>query len=159
MEANIDVTANIRSIPLFFDLDSSQIERVAALSDVIEINPGELLIEEGDHLDFLYILLEGEVKVTILIPTLGSVETSTLGPLDIIGWSAMTPIVRQRTGTVTAITNCLLLRINSKLLASLCDKDHDIGFIVYRRMANVVARSFLSTRIQLMHLISDRNSP
>jgi len=156
MDVSIDTTSIIKSIPLFFDLSSSQVEHVAALSDLVEIDPGELLIEEGDHLDFLYILLEGEVKVTVFIPTIGMVETSTLGPLDILGWSAMTPIVRQRTGTVIAVTHCHLLRIDSKLLAALCENDHNIGYIVYRRMANVVARSFLSTRLQLMNLLTKR---
>lgn len=156
MDSNIDTTSNIKSIPLFFDLSPSQVENVAALSDLIEIDPGELLIKEGDHLDFLYILLEGEVKVTVFIPTIGIVETCTLGPLDLIGWSALTPIVRQRTGTVNGVTHCHLLRIDSKLLASLCEKDHHIGYVVYRRLANVVARSFLSTRLQLMNLIAER---
>lgn len=142
MDSNIDTTSIIKSIPLFFDLSPSQVENVAALSDLIEIDPGELLIKEDDQLDFLYILTEGKAKETVFIPMIGMVETSTIGPLDILGWSAMTPITRQRTGTVTAVTHCHLLRIDSKLLVSLCENDHDIGFIVYRRMANVVARSF-----------------
>lgn len=156
MDDNVDITSTITSIPLFFDLSSSQVENIAGLSDLIEIDPGDTLMEEGDHLDFLYLLLEGEVKVTIFVPTIGMVNTSVLGPFDILGWSAMTPIVRQRTGTVTAVTHCHLLRIQSKPFASLCEKDHDIGYCVYRRMANVVARSFLSTRLYLMNLIADR---
>ena len=68
----------------------------------------------------------------------------------------MTPIVRQRTGTVTAATHCWLLRIDSRLLSQLCENDHHIGFVVYRRIANVVARSFLTTRLQLMNLIAER---
>jgi len=82
------------------------------------------------------------------------VETSILGPLDILGWSGMTPIVRQRTGTVTATTHCWLLRVDSRLLSKLCEDDHDIGFVIYRRISNVVARSFLTTRLQLMNLIA-----
>ncbi len=156
MDVNIDITSIIKSIPLFFDLSQSQVENIARLSDVIEIDPGDQPIEEGKSLDFLYILLEGEAKVTAFIPTMGMVETSTLGPLDILGWSAMTPIVRQRTGTVTAATHCWLLRIDSRLLGQLCENDHHIGFVLYRRIANVVARSFLTTRLQLMNLIADR---
>lgn len=94
------------------------------------------------------------MKVTAHIPTLGMVETSILGPLDILGWSGMTPIVRQRTGTVTATTHCWLLRVDSRLLSKLCEDDHDIGFVIYRRISNVVARSFLTTRLQLMNLIA-----
>lgn len=154
MDVNIDIAAVIKSIPLFFDLTPTQVESVTRISDLVEIDPGDQLIEEGKSLDFLYILLEGEAKVTAHIPTFGMVETSTLGPLDILGWSAMTPIVRQRTGTVTATTHCWLLRIEGRLLCQLCEDDHDIGFAIYRRISNVVARSFLTTRLQLMDLIA-----
>jgi len=154
MDVNIDITSILKSIPLFFDLKSSQLESVARISDLVEIDPGDQPIVEGRTLDFIYILLEGEVKVTAHIPTLGMVETSILGPLDILGWSGMTPIVRQRTGTVTATTHCWLLRVDSRLLSKLCEDDHDIGFVIYRRISNVVARSFLTTRLQLMNLIA-----
>jgi CRP-like cAMP-binding protein len=154
MDDNIDINSIIKSIPLFFDLQPTQLDSITQLSDLIEIDPGDKPIEEGGSMDFLYILLEGEVKVTVLIPTIGTVETCTLGPLDILGWSAMTPIVRQRTGTVTAVTHCWLLRIDSRLLCHLCEYDHDIGFVIYRRIANVVARSFLTTRLELMNTLS-----
>jgi hypothetical protein len=48
-----------------------------------------------------------------------------------------------------------LLRLEAKLLTSLCENDHDIGFTIYRRVANVTAMSFLTTRIQMMNLIAE----
>jgi len=154
MDINAEITSIIESIPLFFDLNSTQLERIARFSDRMEVNPGDLLFEEGKALGFLYIILEGEVTVAIHVPTIGLVETNQLGPLDIFGWSAMTPIVRQRTGTVTAATHCWLLRLDSRLLSQLCENDHDTGFVIYRRISNVVARSFLATRFKLMNLIA-----
>jgi len=154
MDINAEITSILESIPLFFDLNSTQLERIAKFSDRMEVDPGDLLFEEGKVLDFLYIILEGEVTVAIHVPAIGLVETNKLGPLDIFGWSAMTPIVRQRTGTVTAATHCWLLRLDSRMLSQLCEKDHDTGFVIYRRISNVVARSFLATRLKLMNLIA-----
>ncbi len=155
IETNLDITTTIRSVPLFFDLNDSQIEKIARITAVVEIDPGDTPIREGSRLDFLYILLEGEIKVDVFVPTRGTIETSRLGPLDLIGWSALTPVVRQRASTSTALTHCKLLRINARLLATLCEKEHDIGFAIYRRVANVTATSFLNTRIQLMSLIAE----
>jgi CRP-like cAMP-binding protein len=155
MDNNREINAAIRSVPLFFDLSALQIEKIGKISDLVELDPGDQPILEGAQLDFLYILLEGEVRVALFVPTRGAVETSKLGPHDILGWSGMTPIVRQRTGTTTALTHCWLIRINATLLASLCEKDHDIGFIIYRRIANVTALSFLTTRLQLMNIIAE----
>lgn len=153
MYNNADVNALIRNIPLFLDITPKQVEKIGKLASLVEIDPGDVPIHEGDKLDNLYILLEGEIRVDIFVPTFGQVETSRLGPFDIMGWSAMTPIVRQRTGTTTAVTHCWLIKIDGSLLSSLCEEDHDIGFIVYRRLANVAARSFLTTRLQLMNLV------
>lgn len=155
MEINLDITAIIHSVPLFFDLSPAQLDAISRISDLIETDPGDQPIREGARLDFLYILLEGELCVEIFVPTRGAIETSRLGPLDVIGWSAMTPMVRQRTATCTAMTHCRLLRMDAKMLTSLCEKDHDIGFAIYRRVANVTAMSFLTTRIQMMNLIAE----
>jgi CRP/FNR family cyclic AMP-dependent transcriptional regulator len=156
MDTNLDITTIIRSTPLFFELSVAQIKKIANISDLIEIDPGDQPIREGSILDFLYIILEGEISVDIFVPIRGAVETSRLGPLDMIGWSAMTPMIRQRTATTTALTHCWLLRIDAKLLAGLCEEDHDIGFLIYRRVANTTAMSFLTTRIQLMNLIAEK---
>jgi len=155
MDTALDIVAILHSVPLLFELTSYQLEDISRISDLIEIDPGDQPIREGARLDFLYILLEGEIRVEIFIPSRGIVETSRLGPLDMIGWSAMTPIVRQRTATTTALTHCRLLRIDARMLTSLCEKDHDIGFAIYRRVANVTAMSFLTTRIQMMNLIAE----
>ena len=159
MDSTTDIALLIKSIPLFHDLTPQQVEKFVSLSSMVEIYPGESPMHEGDRLDDLYVLLEGEVKVELHVPTFGQIETSRLGAFDILGWSAMTPVVRQRTGTITAVTHCWLLRLNKVLLSALCEEDHDVGFLLYRRLANVVATSFLTTRLELMNqLLHAENS-
>ena len=154
MDKITDPIEAINSIPLFFGLSQDDIDQIAKISDLIEIDPGDQPICEGSRLDYLYILLEGEMKVDVFVPTRGNIETGRLGPLDVLGWSAMTPIVRHRTATSTALTHCWLLRLDSRLLISLCETNHDIGFIIYRRVSNAAAHSFLTTRLNLMNLIA-----
>ena len=152
--ANIEA---LKIIPLFLDFNNEQLKKISEISDVIELDPGDTPILEGAQLDYLYVLMDGEIKVEVYLPTHGQLETARLGPLDILGWSSMTPVVRQRTGTTTAITHCKLIRINGKLLFTLCEEDHDIGFFIFRRIANVAARSWLTTRLQLMNIIVEEN--
>jgi CRP-like cAMP-binding protein len=74
--------------------------------------------------------------------------------LDILGWSSMTPIVRQRTASVRATKPCLLLGLNSKLLQQMCEEDHELGYTIMRRLANVVANRLLTTRLCLLDIIA-----
>jgi CRP/FNR family transcriptional regulator, cyclic AMP receptor protein len=152
-----DIISALQTIPVFLDLKPFQLARLATTASLISLEPGVELITEGDVLDYTYILLEGDMKVEVYVPSYGKIETSHLAPLDTCGWSALTPIVRRRTGTVTSVTFCRLVRFDSRLLIPLCEEDHDIGFVVYRRIANVAGRSFLTTRLQLMNLIVKEN--
>jgi CRP-like cAMP-binding protein len=149
----------LKTIPIFLDLKPFQLARLATAVDVIDLDPDTQLITEGDPLDFTYILLDGEMIVKSFVPSRGNVETSRLGSFDVCGWSALTPVVRVRTGTVVTSTYCRLLRMDSHLLIPMCEEDHDIGFCVYKRISNVAARTFLTTRIQLMNLIVKDNPP
>lgn len=159
MAKNQDIISILKTVPIFLDLKPFQLARLATAASIIDVEAGVELITEGNSLDYTYILLEGDMRVEVYIPSYGQAETSHLAPLDICGWSALTPIVRQRTGTVTTVTFCRLIRLDSRILIPLCDEDHDIGFFVYRRIANVAARSFLTTRLQLMNLIVKENHP
>lgn len=157
MANNSDIISLLKTIPVFLDLKPFQLAKLATSAAILDLEPGIELITEGDPLDFTYIILEGDMLVQAYVPSYGNIETSHLGPLDICGWSALTPIVRQRTGTVTTTTFCRLLKLDSHLLIPICEEDHDIGFCIYRRVANVAARTFLTTRLQLMNLIVKEN--
>jgi CRP/FNR family cyclic AMP-dependent transcriptional regulator len=157
MDNQPDIIAHLKSIPIFLDLKPGQLARLASTTSIVDLEAGVELITEGDPLDFFYIILEGDMLVQIYVPSIGKIETSHLGPLDICGWSGLTPIVRSRTGTVTTLTFCRALKMDSRLIIPICEEDHDIGFCLYRRIANVAARSFLTTRLQLMNLIVQEN--
>ena len=153
MKKNPDIVEILKTIPVFLELKPFQLKHLATAISFLEIEPGVELISEGNPLDYTYIVLEGDLLVEAFVPMHGNIETSHLGPLDICGWSALTPIVRQRTGTVTSLTYCSLLKLDCRLLIPICEEDHDIGFCIYKRVANVAARTFLTTRLQLMNLI------
>ncbi|MHC1741240.1 MAG: cyclic nucleotide-binding domain-containing protein [Anaerolineaceae bacterium] len=153
MAKRSDLIEILKGIPIFLDLKPFQLARLATAITMIELDPGFQLITEGDPLDFTYILLDGDMVVKSFVPTYGNIETSHLGPLDVCGWSALTPVVRQRTGTVVTVGYCRLLKLDSRLLIPICEEDHDIGYCIYKRISNVAARSFLTTRLQLMNLI------
>ena len=38
-------------------------------------------------------------------------------------------------------------------MAGLCEEDNHIGFVIMRRLANVVATNMLTTKLQLLDLI------
>jgi len=148
-----DILDILTTIPWFLDLNKRQLEALASISSVIEVKAGQMIFCEGDQLDHMYIILEGEVGVDMSVPTRGQARIYVAEPLDIIGWSKLTPVIRQRIGTTTAIKNSRLLLIQGDELQSLCDLDNHVGYIIYRRLANIVASNMLMTKLQLLDRI------
>jgi CRP/FNR family transcriptional regulator, cyclic AMP receptor protein len=155
MYLNADLSMTLRRIPWFTDLCQSQLECLANLAILQELEAGDVLFHEGDREDYLYVLLEGQIVLEVEVPSRGRVPIYTAEVLDILGWSSMTPIVRQRTAQARAIKPSLLLGLNSKLLQQECEEDHELGYIIMRRLANVVASRLLTTRLGLFDIIAN----
>ncbi|GIV66169.1 MAG: hypothetical protein KatS3mg047_0562 [Bellilinea sp.] len=143
----------LRTIPWFLDLKPQQIEALAAISSIVQYQEGETIFCEGDRVDNIYIILSGEIGVDIAVPSRGIVRITTAEPLDIIGWSKLTPVVRQRTASTIALKDSTLLVLNGDELNRLCEEDPRLGYVIMRRVANVVASNLLTIKLQLMDLI------
>lgn len=143
----------LKSIPWFLDFNSKQLERLASISTIIEVSAGEVIFCEGDRVDNMYIILDGQIAVDSAVPGHEAVRIYQAEALDIIGWSKMTPVIRQRVATTTALKDSRLLVINGDDLTNLCEEDNHIGFVIMRRLANVVATNMLTTKLQLLDLI------
>lgn len=153
MLTHTNLLETLKSIPWFLDLSSAQLERLASISSIKEAMPGEQIFCEGDRVDNLYIILSGQVSMEMAVPTCGQVKIYVAEALDIIGWSKMTPMVRQRTASAQAVSKSRLVVINGDELAALCEEDHHVGYVIMRRLANVVASNLLTVKLQLMDLI------
>lgn len=148
------VDQGIRSIPWLHPLDENALDRLRQFSRIIHLEPGNTLFNEGDKEDYLYILLEGRISLEMNVPNRGRANILTAEPFDIIGWSSVTPVIRQRTATATTISPATLLALDANKLRQLCDEDNTIGYIFMHRIANIIAMRLLVTRLQLVDLLS-----
>lgn len=148
-----DLFDTLQSMPWFMELPSDQIEKLASISRLHQLSAGEVLFQEFDKSDCLYLLLEGEVELSILVPSCGQIPIYDAQPLDVIGWDQLTPVIRQRFGSARAKQSSLLIAMNAEALRKLCDEDHEIGMVVYRRLANVVASRMLNIRLVMSDAI------
>jgi len=54
----------LRKVPLFSELNESELESIAALASSIEIPKKNIVVQEFEPGDSMYVILEGEVKVS-----------------------------------------------------------------------------------------------
>jgi small-conductance mechanosensitive channel/CRP-like cAMP-binding protein len=98
-------------------LDDDQREMLAACCRRMEMEPGTVLMRQGDPASAMYILLEGAVSVTIATPT-GEQEVAVSAAGDVVGeMSLMTGA--PRTATVTALTGLRILEVDKQAIENL----------------------------------------
>jgi len=149
-----DMTATIKTIPWFLDLSPESLQRLTAIADLQSFMIGDVIFSEGEQHPFLYVIMEGKVRLESFVPGRGQLPIFTAESLDVIGWSSLTPVVRQKTCTACVIEPTRLLTFHADTLMELCEKDCDLGFIIMRRLANIVASHLLTHRLHLLGLIS-----
>lgn len=144
----------LRSSRLFEDLDLKLLEQIAVMASEVTWPSDHLVFREGETDDNLFVLLDGLVALDIHVPSRGRVTIQTLGPDDILGWSSAIPQVERKTASARTLLATRAIAIDAAELRAACEKDHDLGYCVYRAIAVVLAGRLKATRLQLLDMFS-----
>ena len=144
----------LEKIPWFQALSPEHLQKITEMAHLRNIKAGEILFREGDKEDYLYIVIDGRVALDIFIPHRGKVRLFTAEPWDLFGWSSVTPTSHQRTAGAVAVTDSLIVGIDSARLRDTCEEDHDFGYLVMRRLMHIVASRLMVSRLQLIDMFA-----
>ena len=154
MDNKTDVAQELGKIPWFQGLKPRYLQKLTDIAHLQNVTNGEILFREGDKDGYLYIVIQGRVALDIFVPHRGKVRIYTAEPWDVFGWSSLTSNVRGRTAGAVCIMDGLVIGIDAEKLRQACDEDHDLGYIVMRRLSNIVASRLLVTRLQLLDMFA-----
>jgi CRP-like cAMP-binding protein len=154
MENEIEVTQELGKLPWFKELESKHLKKLASIAHLRRVKNGETIFREGDSEDYLYIVAEGRVALDLFIPHRGKTRIYSVEPMDVFGWSSAIPTIRKRTAGAVSVKDSLIIGIDAEKLRQACDEDHDLGYVVMRRIANIVASRLQVTRLQLLDMFA-----
>jgi CRP/FNR family cyclic AMP-dependent transcriptional regulator len=149
-----DLLAALQKIPWFSTLTDYHFKKVAELAQLRQAKAGEIFFREGDRQDFVYIVIEGRVALDIFVPHHGKVRLYTAEPYDVFGWSSVTPGMHQRTAGAVAVLDSTVASFDAEQLRQMAENDHDFGYLLMRRLTNVVASRLMITRLQLIDMFA-----
>jgi CRP/FNR family cyclic AMP-dependent transcriptional regulator len=149
-----DIHSSLRMVPWFTSLSPDHFKKTAELAHLRYAKAGEIFFHEGDKQDFIYIVLEGRVSLDISVPHHGKVRFCTAEPYDVFGWSSVTPGIHQRTAGAVAVLDSKVACLDAEKLRQMAENDHDFGYLLMRRLANVVASRLMITRLQLIDMFA-----
>ena len=122
----------------FGELTPSQLERVAAMSEVRDCGEGQQVYRIGDPANLVYVLLGGMVRHTIGFGGRNAIVGDILRRGEVFGWAALTPSCNVRIATASCLSPCRFLVIDGAGLIGLMEQDHTLGYRLMTQLNRLI---------------------
>lgn len=140
--------------PFLEGLNPHQIRLLKDCAMVMHFRPGELIFREGDPANRFYLIHKGKVALESPAGERGSVFIQTVGDGEVLGWSWLFPPYYWHFDA-RAIESTEAIFLYGTPLREECETDHDLGYILIKRIAEIMMKRLQATRRQLLDLKSD----
>ena len=139
--------ALIAKQPFFKGLQKHQYQLLAALAMEREFKAGDCIFREGDPANRFYLILSGKVELRYESRE-GCIPTQTLGPGDDLGWSWLFPPY-YFLADARALDSVKTIFFYGTRLRQQCEDDHDLGYEIMKRIAQVAIQHLNVSRRNL----------
>ena len=130
------------------------LEQVANAATLKGYPAGSVLFQEGVENDQMMVISIGRVALDMRVPGRGEVRILSLGPGDVVAWSALLGGGRMTTSAV-ALEDTQVVSVSAAEVLAICERDAQFGYQVMRRVAHALAERLVATRLQLLDLFAD----
>lgn len=135
--------------PVLRALGPEQLGVIVGCASNVRFKEGEFLFREGEDADRFYLIREGRLALEVFSPHKGPLTLQTIGSGEVVGWSWLIPPHRWRSdGRATLPTRAIAL--DGKCLRGKCEEDHDLGYELLKRFAQVMEQRLAAVRLQLL---------
>jgi CRP/FNR family transcriptional regulator, cyclic AMP receptor protein len=139
----------VGELPAFVGLDPAHLELIAGCATNSRFAAGDYIFKEGDAADVFYAVRSGSVSLEIHVPAREAVILETLHDGDLLGWSWLFPPYRW-SFDARAVEPVAAIAFDGACLRGKCDTDHDLGYELMRRIAQVIIERLQATRLRLL---------
>jgi CRP/FNR family cyclic AMP-dependent transcriptional regulator len=133
---------------LFKELEPRYLSLLAEVAMLKEFAADEVIFREGDPANRFYLILDGEVAIESARRQGAPVVLQTIGRDDVLGWSWLfPPYYWHFDARATKPTKAIFFY--GTWLRENCERDHDFGYEMIKRMSAVMMERLQATRRQL----------
>lgn len=139
---------------LAFQMESTEIEKLTAHCGVLDLDPGEILIDEGTESEHLYIIVSGSIEVQFFLTYENAFqEICRLRAGAIVGEMAMLEEDVHSARTVVR-EKARFLTISNRELFALLEAEPRIGFRFMHNMGRILSKRLRFTNLAIRHQLS-----
>lgn len=151
VQENTEIINLLESIEKFQPIPREDLNTLVEMGRIREYKPGEVIIHQGDYDCWVFILLQGSVKIFKDDRHIGDLRRNgdVFGEMGIIDGSP-------RSATITAGDNCIILGIDGSVIDR-CLNDDNLLFCytIYRIFSEVLAARLRDTTQENARLSSE----
>jgi CRP-like cAMP-binding protein len=137
--------------PFFKGLEKPYLELLVGCASNVRFNAEEVIFREGEEANRFYLIRQGKVAVETFAPGRGPIIIQTLGEGELVGWSWLIPPYRWRfDGRAVELTRAIAL--DGECLRGKSEEDHNLGYALMKRVAQVMEQRLQATRLQLLDI-------
>lgn len=141
--------------PFFAGLDAAYLSLAVGCASNTRFKAGEYIFKEGAEANEFYLIRSGRVALEVFAPQHSPLVVETLGEGDILGWSwLLPPYVWKFHAHV--VENTAAIALDGKCLRTKCEQNHDLGYELLKRFAQIIVKRLEVTRFQLLDVYSAR---
>lgn len=149
---------SIRSLlaenPFFEGMPAAHLETMGGCGKLVRFKAGEFLLREGDEADTFYLVREGEIAIESHLPTAGALSVARVGAGGITGYSWLFPPHRNSFDSL-ALTDVSAVALDGKCLRGKAEADHELGYQLMKRFAQVMLDRLQATRLRVLDIYSN----
>jgi len=137
--------------PFFQDIEPVYLQLMVGCATNVRFAAGDDIFREGDVADQFYLIRHGRVALQVFIPGQGRITIETIEAGEVLGWSWLFAPYRWHFDA-QALELTRAIAFDGACLRAKCDEDHDLGYRLMQRFAQVMMQRLQATRLQLLDL-------
>jgi CRP-like cAMP-binding protein len=142
--------------PFFRGLSEHHFQLLADSAMEMRFQSGQWIFRQGDPANRFYLILEGKVLIESEVKKHGRIPIRTLGPGDDLAWAWLFPPYYMHF-SACAIDPTRAIFFYGTRLREQCEENHELGYQLMKRIAEVVVQNLNATQQRLMECTTREN--
>ena len=149
-----DIQTLLGETPFFEGMSKDHLETMAGCGKLVHFKPGDFLLREGDEAETFYLIRNGEVAIESDMPGSGPLSVARVGAGGVTGYSWLFPPHRNQFDSL-AMTDVSALAMDGVCLRGKSAADHELGYQLMKRFAQVAVDRLQATRRQMLDVYAN----
>ena len=135
--------------PFFKGLQPQYLQLITGCASNVRFNAGTYMLREGEEASQFFLIRHGKVALEVLAAQRGPITIETIEAGEVLGWSWLFPPYRWHF-SARVVEPVRAIALDGICLRTKGEEDHDLGYELMKRVAQIMMERLQATRLQLL---------